>query len=173
MCSYWTRRSRYKIALRSSLWNIIRFCEISTIKILIMIAGYSTILDNITTESQSKATIAPMKNSTLTGFPINPKDDIDPGMSNTTSTTTRRPTTTKPRLRSTTTTVKAQTRGITRRTTSEKPTQQAETKETPFVALTTKYIELQDRSGISVSLYIEKVRKNIWRDIKLRWDVLV
>ncbi|TGZ46734.1 Uncharacterized protein DBV15_05495 [Temnothorax longispinosus] len=121
------------------------------------ILGYSTILDSIT-GSPSNATIAPMKNSTLTGFPINPKDDIDPGMfnSSTTSTTPQKPTTT-------TTTVKPQTKKPSRRTTSAKPTQQVETKETPFVSKitsTTKYIELQDRSDLhDVELNPEKVKQ--------------
>jgi len=124
-----------------------------------MIAGYS-IFDNITTELQSKVTIAPVKNSTLTGFPINPKDDIDPGMTNSTaSTTTRRPTittTVKAQTKTMTTTVKAQTKKPLGRTTSAKLTQQTETKETPFVSKitsTTKYIEFQDQSGIFVLLY--------------------
>lgn len=128
-----------------------------------MIAGYSTtaIFDN--------TTVAPMKNSTLTGFPINPKDNIDPGIFNTTtSTTPQRPTTTTTTRRPTTTTatVKAQTKKPSRRTTAAKPAQQTEMKETPFVfktTSTTKYTELQDRSdsGISDSLYIEKVKKMI------------
>lgn len=135
---------------------------------ILIIAGYSTtaIFDNITT-SPNKITVAPIKNSTLTGFPINPKDNIDPGMSNiTTSTTTRRPmmTSTTTRKPTTTTTVKAQTKKPMRKITPVKPTQQMETKETPFIfkitTSTTKYTELQDQSGISVSLYIEKVKKD-------------
>jgi len=125
-----------------------------------MIIGYSiTIFDNITTESQSKVTIAPVKNFTLTGFPINPKDDIDPGTSNSmASTTTRRPTTTtvKAQIKTMTTTVKAQTKKPLERTTSTKLTQQTETKETPFmpkITSTTEYTEFQDQSGIFVLLY--------------------
>jgi len=140
--------------------------------ILIIIAGYSTIFDNVTTGLPSAATVAPVKNSTLTGFPINPKDDIDPGMFNlTTSTTlmtTRRSntTTTTQRPMISTSQMKPQTKKPTiRRTTPAKLTQQTETKETPFVpqikTSTTKYIELQDRSGIFISLYTEKVRNII------------
>lgn len=112
-------------------------------------------LDSITTGSPSKATLAPVKNSTLTGFPINPKDDIDPGMGSNSTTSTTMPTTT---------TVKVQFVKPSRRTTPAKPTRQVEAMETPFVSKitsTTKYIELQDRSGIFVSLYTEEVRKII------------
>ncbi|KAG5332369.1 C4BPB protein, partial [Acromyrmex heyeri] len=135
------------------------------------ILGYSTILDNVTTGSPSAATVAPVKNSTLTGFPINPKDDIDPGIFNlTTSTTlmtTRRPNTTMTTRRSTPTTsqMKPQTKKPTiRRTTPAKLTQQTETKETPFVlqikTSTTKYIELQDRSDLhTVEQNPEKVKQ--------------
>ncbi|XP_036140457.1 MAM and LDL-receptor class A domain-containing protein 2 isoform X2 [Monomorium pharaonis] len=123
----------------------------------------NTIFD-ITTESLIEITpIAPVKNSTLTGFPINPKDDIDPSMPNTTmSTTTRRPTTTAPRRPSTTT--KAQTRRTTQRTTPVKPTQQAETKETPFLpkASTMKDIEPQDQSDVHKE--IEKYMTTITQD---------
>ncbi|XP_018393541.1 PREDICTED: uncharacterized protein LOC108772505 [Cyphomyrmex costatus] len=135
------------------------------------ILGYSTIFDNITTESLSAATIAPVKNSTLTGFPINPKDDIDPGMFNlttsTTSTTTQRPnntTTTTQRPTTTTPQMKPQTKKPTiRRTTLAKLTQQTETKETPFEphikTSTTKYIELQDRSDLHTEQNPEKVKQ--------------
>lgn len=125
-----------------------------------MTAGYTTIFDNIM-GSSSRITIVPMKISTLTGFPINPKDDIDPVVSNsTTSTTTRRTTTTTP-------IVKVQTKKPPRRTTPMKSTQQAETKETPFISKitsTTKYVELQDRSGILLFYYTyigESIRKII------------
>ncbi|XP_070519198.1 uncharacterized protein [Cardiocondyla obscurior] len=98
------------------------------------ILGYSTSLDSITT------TITPVKNSTLTGFPINPKDDIDPYVSRWPTSTVLRPIMT--------TTVRAQTRKPSQRTTPVKSTQQVETKETPFASKTTsttKYVELQDR----------------------------
>ncbi|XP_012054424.1 PREDICTED: MAM and LDL-receptor class A domain-containing protein 2-like [Atta cephalotes] len=135
------------------------------------ILGYSTIFDNVTTGLPSAATVAPVKNSTLTGFPINPKDDIDPGMFNlTTSTTlmtTRRSnsTTTTQRPMISTSQMKPQTKKPTiRRTTPAKLTQQTETKETPFVpqikTSTTQYIELQDRSDLhTVKQNPEKVKQ--------------
>ncbi|XP_012230101.2 uncharacterized protein [Linepithema humile] len=97
----------------------------------------TTTIDNITRDG---TTIAPVRNSTLTGFSINPKDDIDPSISNSTTLTTRRPIKT---------TIKIQTRKPPR-TTSVKPTQ-VEAKETPFkpkIIPTTEYIELYDRPDL-------------------------
>lgn len=128
--------------------------------------SYSTMLYNSTMESPSKTlTIAPMKNSTLPGFliPINPKDDIDPGMTTLTitrrtTTTTQRPTTTT--RRTTTTTVKTRTRKPSWKTTPVKPTQQG-TEETPFIHqlhLTT--VELLPRSDLpDVERSPEKVKQ--------------
>lgn len=104
-----------------------------------------TMYDNITTGSPNKATVAPAKNSTLTGFPINPKDDIDPGVSNSSITPRRTTTTATTRRRSmpSVVTVKSQTMKPLRTI-----TQQTEMKETPFVSKmtsTTKYVELEDR----------------------------
>ncbi|XP_011882600.1 PREDICTED: MAM and LDL-receptor class A domain-containing protein 1-like isoform X2 [Vollenhovia emeryi] len=122
------------------------------------ILGYSTALDSVT-GSPSKTTTP--KYSALTGFPINPKDNIDPGMSNSTTSTTMR------RSTITTTTAKVQTkkpspRTTPARTTPAKPTQQVETKETPFLSeiTSTKHIELQDRPDIhNVEQNPEKVKQ--------------
>ncbi|XP_011642330.1 MAM and LDL-receptor class A domain-containing protein 1-like [Pogonomyrmex barbatus] len=118
--------------------------------------------DDVTTVS-SNTTIAPLKPTTLIGFPINPKDDIDPSVSNSISPTTRRPTITTVKVQSkkpswkTTTTVKTT-------TTTVKTTQQAETKETPFVAKitsTTKFVNLQDRSDLhDKEPNSEKIKQN-------------
>ncbi|XP_070151654.1 uncharacterized protein [Polyergus mexicanus] len=126
------------------------------------ILGYSTVTtvpEDMTTSLSTNATISPVRNSTLTGFPMNPmipipmipmKDDIDPGISNsTTSTITRTPITT----------VKVQTKSPPRITTRVKSTWHAEMKETPFepkITLTTKYIEPQDRSDLHIEQNPEK-----------------
>ncbi|GAB1867983.1 MAM domain-containing glycosylphosphatidylinositol anchor protein 1 [Camponotus japonicus] len=126
------------------------------------ILGYSTAVtvpDEVTRPSDNRSTaISPVKNSTLTGFSINPKDDIDPGISNssTTSSTTQRP------IVTTKTTVKAQTKSPPRTTTPAKSTRQAETKETPFepkTTVATKYIEPQDRSDLHEEQNPEKKRR--------------
>lgn len=124
------------------------------------ILGYSTAMtvpDDVTRSFDNNTTISPVKNSTLTGFPLNPKDDIDPGISNlTTTSTTRRP------IMTTKTTVKAQTKSPPRATTPVKSTWQAETKETPFESktiLTTKYIEPQDRSDLHIEQNPEKKKQ--------------
>ncbi|EZA56986.1 hypothetical protein DMN91_011569 [Ooceraea biroi] len=108
------------------------------------ILGYSiayTIPDSVTKALASKTTTAPSRNFTLTGFPINPKDDIDPGMPNTTTSAPKRVVTAK-------TTIKPQTKKLPR--TTVKPTQ-PETKETPFelkTTTTTKRTDLYDQSGL-------------------------
>ncbi|KMQ98225.1 mam domain-containing glycosylphosphatidylinositol anchor protein 1 [Lasius niger] len=113
-----------------------------------------TVSDDIMRSLDNNTTISPVRNSTLTGFSMNPKDNIDPGISNSsTSTTTRRSIVTMK------TTVKAQTKNSSRATTPVKPMKQAETKETPFeskTTLTTKYIEPQDRSDLHVEQNPEK-----------------
>jgi hypothetical protein len=92
-----------------------------------------------------------VRNSTLIGFSINPKDDIDPGISNSTTLTTRRPIMT---------TSKIQTRKPPRTTAPIKPTQRVETKETPFepepTILTTGHMELHDLPGNFRYICIEK-----------------
>lgn len=112
------------------------------------ILGYSsgyTIISDVVTKglANNNTTSAPARNSTLTGFPINPKDNIDPSMPNTTmSTLTTRTTTTVK------TTIKPQTKKPSR--TTVKPTH-SETKETPFepkTTSTTKRTELRDESDL-------------------------
>lgn len=120
------------------------------------ILGYSTAVpDDNTRSSDNSTTISPVKNSTLTGFPINPKDDIDPGVSNSSTSITQRP------IVTTRTTIKAQTKSPPRTTASVKSTRQVETKETPFepkTTVATKHIEPQDRSDLHVEQNPERKR---------------
>lgn len=90
----------------------------------------------------------PVRNFTLT-FPINPKDDIDPGMPNTTTTRTTSTTTRSTVAMTTKTTTEAQTK-VPPLPTTVKP--MLETKETPFettktTSTTTKPTQLYNRSG--------------------------